>query len=86
MTCGYLVVMDLVFRVHIPRGALNPIWKKVPAHDKIVPTPSLLILKFLNKETFLGFLFSHHFYLHVIFPTSSTRRQLIFLHSAGNPC
>lgn len=57
MTCGYLVVMDLVFRVHIPRGALNPIWKKVPAHDKSVPTPSLLILKFLKKETFfLGIL------------------------------
>lgn len=44
MTCEYLVVMHLVFKVCSLLGALNPIWKKVPVWDKIVPKPSLLIL------------------------------------------
>lgn len=84
MTCEFLAVIHLAFKVHILLGPLNSTWKKVPVYDKILPTPLLLIWMFLKKKrhSFPLLLLSHHFYLHVIFPTSS--RLLLFLCIAGS--
>lgn len=53
MTCEYLVVMHLVFKVCSLLGALNSVWKKVPVGDKIVPKPSFLILMLWGRRDIL---------------------------------
>ena len=53
VTSEYLVVMHSVLEVYSLLGAVNSTWKKVSVYDKIVPTPSLLVLMLLKmKKTF----------------------------------
>lgn len=56
MASEYWVVMHSVLKVYSLLGAVNSTWKKVPVHDKIVPTPSLLMFVILKKKTTFSFL------------------------------
>jgi len=55
VTSEYLVVMHSVLKVCSLLGAAISTWKKVPVYDKIVPTPSLLILMLLKKKKTFSF-------------------------------